>query len=291
MIIVRLIGGLGNQLFQYAAGLSLASAKNTELGLDISGFEKYKLFSYALSNFKISAKIVHPPGAAPCKNKLSFVRNFFRKIFKRNAYQSNYVTECSFAFDEHFFSLPDDVYLDGYWQSEKYFLSIKDNIRREFVPRNWHSSHSKKYIEKISTSNSVSIHVRRGDYISNPSANKIHGSLSLSYYMSAVQYIKTKQESPSFYVFSDDLEWCKKNLPLDGNVVYVSTFGDPDGFIDEFRLMSMCRHHIIANSTFSWWSAWLGEYQDKIVIAPKLWFRSGGRDTSDILPPSWIVME
>lgn len=291
MIVVKLIGGLGNQLFQYAAGLSLANAKNTELGLDISGFEKYKLFSYALSNFKISAQIINPSGAAPSKKKWSFVLDFVKMILKKDTYQSNYVTESSFAFNENFFSLPDDVYLDGYWQSEKYFLSIKDDIRREFVPKSWHSTHSKKYIEQISTSNSVSVHVRRGDYVSNPTANKIHGSLSLSYYMRASQYIMEKQEDPIFYIFSDDLEWCKKNLILEANVHYVSTFGEPDGFIDEFRLMSMCKHHIIANSTFSWWSAWLGEFQDKIVIAPKSWFRSGGRDTSDILPPSWIVME
>lgn len=293
MIIVRLIGGVGNQLFQYAAGMSLAKFHGVDLKLDVTGFTNYHLHEYGLESFRISAGIASETDLAMyTKNSLFFEKfTLYQRIANMFGAKKNFFMEKSFCFDPNFYSFPNNSYLDGYWQSEKYFISIENIIRKEFVLKKSLSKDSSHYMTEINSANSVSIHIRRGDYVSNLETNKIHGLLSNDYYAHSVDYLKSIYKNLTFFIFSDDLDWCKKNLNLDGDIVYVNTIKNKSNFCDDFTLMSLCEHHIIANSTFSWWAAWLAPYPNKIVIAPKRWFHSGGRDTKDIMPANWITME
>ncbi|MEI6304723.1 MAG: alpha-1,2-fucosyltransferase [Candidatus Taylorbacteria bacterium] len=175
----------------------------------------------------------------------------------------------------------------GYWQNEKYFKSIENNIKKEFTLINPLRSAAKKFaIEIGSLINSISIHIRRGDYVSDQKTNKYHGTCGPEYYSKAIKYITSKIGSNiHVFVFSDDIEWVKQNMPLKYPVTYVSSPEIPD--YEELILMSQCKHNIIANSTFSWWGAWLNENPDKIVIAPKRWTLKGEKNFKDICPPSW----
>lgn len=292
MIIVRLIGGLGNQLFQYAAGMSLAKFHDTELKLDITGFENYHLHKYSLDSFKISATIATNDDLKMCKKSYGFFERFgLYKLIPTSFSKKNYhqIEKC-FSFDQDFYSFPSNSYLDGYWQSEKYFLPIEKQIRNEFVLKKRLTKNSIHYLHDINSSNSVSVHIRRGDYFSNSITNEIHGVLPIDYYIQSVNHLKAIKKNLTFFIFSDDLAWCEKHLRFNSKTVYVKTSTANNNFYDDFMLMSLCKHHIIANSTFSWWAAWLDNNPDKIIIAPKIWFRSGERDTSDILPSSWVII-
>jgi hypothetical protein len=183
-------------------------------------------------------------------------------------------------------SLPDGVYLDGFWQSEKYFLDIEPTLRKEFSLRKAASPRSLDLANQISSSNAVGLHVRRGDYLSQDKM-EFHGVCSLDYYIAAVSIISSKIPAPHFFVFSDDPEWAVENLRLS----YLTTFvRDADGNkpYEHIWAMSLCKHHIIANSSFSWWGAWLSVNPEKIVIAPKQWFRLQTLDSKDIVPERWM---
>lgn len=290
MIITRLIGGLGNQLFQYAAGMSLARFHQVDLKLDISGYSNYLLHDYSLQNFEISAKIATNDELKKhlknnyLFNKLNEYTNFL-DLFNIKKRQQ---IEKSFAYDHNFYSFPRDSYLQGYWQSEKYFLPIKKNLKKEFTLKGSIINNSSPFLPGISSSNSVSVHIRRGDYFSNLATNKIHGILPIEYYIRSVNYLNSVEKNLLFYIFSDDIDWCNKNLKLNCDFVIVESFNS--NFIDDFRLMSLCKHNIIANSTYSWWAAWLNANPNKIVIAPKMWFRSKERNSNDIIPSNWIVL-
>ena len=290
MIIVKIIGGLGNQMFQYALGRALAHMNNTELKLDIGEFEKhYKLHRYSLQHLNIDAEIATSDEINRLKSGnesrlISPLLKVFRKIYKKNAVR-NYVTENKFSFDASILSLGDNAYLDGYWQSEKYFIDIQDIIRQEFrlkTPPDWNNE---SIIEQIGTVNSVAVHIRRGDYVSDQNANSVHGTASLEYYTKAAKKIMNSTKSPIFFIFSDDPEWVKKNLNLPSSMIFVDHNG-PEKNYEDLRLMSLCKHHIIANSTFSWWGTWLAKHKDQKVIAPLRWFNNDV-NTNDLIPDRW----
>ena len=178
-------------------------------------------------------------------------------------------------------NLQPPVYLEGYWQSDKYFQDVSTQLRREI-------SLKANGIAPIEDANAVSLHVRRGDYISNPVTNQFHGASSVTYYQAAIDYITQHISQPHFYIFSDDMEWVKQHLPLPQSVTYVSNGQLHD--YEELVLMSHCQHHIIANSSFSWWGAWLNPSDQKIVIAPKQWFNNSAFDTTDLIPAAWIQL-
>jgi hypothetical protein len=290
MIITRLIGGLGNQLFQYAAGMSLARFHQVELKLDISGYSNYLLHGYSLQYFEISAKIAtNDELEGHLKN--NYLLNKFNEytcFLDLFGIKKKQQIEKSFAYDHNFYLFPKHSYLQGYWQSEKYFLPIKKNLKKEFTLKDSIINNNSHFLPGISSSNSVSVHIRRGDYFSNLTTNKIHGILPIEYYIRSVNYINSVEKNLLFYIFSDDIDWCKKNLKLNCDFVIVESFNS--NFIDDFRLMSLCKHNIIANSTFSWWAAWLNANPNKIVIAPKMWFRTKERNSNDIIPSNWIVL-
>lgn len=288
MILSRLIGGLGNQMFQYAAGRSLAVKNDCALMLDISGFENYSLHNgYELNTFNIQAGVADVDDISKLMNVQSkLARFFYKKLGVRN--KSHFVDK-DFVFDSQFYDIKHPVYLDGYWQSYKYFESISLLLKDELSPKNPLSGLNLEVAKNISKVNSVSLHIRRGDYVSNLATNKVHGFLGLEYYKKAISLILSKVSNPYFFVFSDDISWARENLELTNNVMFIDHNHGENSY-EDIRLMSLCQHHIIANSSFSWWGAWLGQNPSKIVLYPERWFATSDRDTSTLCPPEWFVV-
>lgn len=197
------------------------------------------------------------------------------------------VKEKSIVFDSTIIYKKGSIILDGYWQSEKYFMRKSNAIKNDFTFITEMDQHNIAILKDIKKTQSVSIHVRRGDYVSNNKTHNFHGVCSSEYYKAAVVRIKKQIKKPTFYVFSDDPTWCRKNLMLDKNTSIVDNTNCPSGVID-MHLMSACQHNIIANSSFSWWGAWLNNNKSKIIIAPKRWFQDQAIDTRDIIPDGWV---
>lgn len=287
MVIIKLQGGLGNQMFQYALGRSLAEKNKIDFKLDLSFYNKEKNNlhrNYSLKYFNIIENIAEEDELKKTKeyrqkNKLIY---FFYRIFsKKNIV---YVKENFFYFGKDILKIKNNAYLDGYWQSEKYFKNIESIIKQEFTLKNKLDSRLENLVEDIKNTNSVSIHIRRGDYITNQKTNSVHGTCSLDYYQTAIEHINNKIKNPIFFIFSDDIEWVKNNLKTEFPTFFIE--GNKD--YEDLILMSYCKHNIIANSSFSWWGAWLDHNPNKIVIAPKKWFNVNNINTSDLLPNSWI---
>lgn len=269
MIIVKLTGGLGNQMFQYAFARRIAHNHKALLKLDILGFESYKLHKYSLGAFNIREDF-----ASPEETRTLMVQTHIREKKK-------------FHFDPEMLKLPDNVYLEGSWQSEKYFANINSVIRQEFRVKTPQTGKDKKLAEQIASCQSVNLHVRRGDYISDPQTNQVHGNCSLDYYFRCIEYLRQKVKNPHFFIFSDDPEWAGNNLKLSYPMTLVN-HNKANKNYEDLRLMSQCKHHIIANSTFSWWGAWLNQNPRKIVLAPKRWFRNNDYNPKDLIPDKWI---
>ena len=288
MIIVRLIGGLGNQMFQYATARRLAEKHSTILKLDITVFEQYKLHRYSLHCFQIWEYLAT---SDEIKSILGNSQNIINRAKRKFGYSQDnkWLREKYFHFDANILSAPNNILLDGYWQSEKYFSDIADILRREFVVKYQQDYQSKKFCDLIQESQSVCIHIRRADYVQNQLTNQIHGTCGSDYYDSCVTYITERISNPHFFVFSDEPEWARENLKL-GYPTTIVDCNDASRNYEDLRLMSQCQHNIIANSTFSWWGAWLNNNPSKIVCAPKKWFNDATRDSKDLVPDSWIKL-
>ncbi len=304
MIIIKLQGGLGNQMFQYAAALSLAGKLGDDLKLDITTalgkgvIERSAVTrEYELGKFNVSAKIATAPEIVNLRGKaihrwnlLARAKRKIRRRFgKRLALLQKhgyYYYESDYIFDKKFFSLRGELYLDGYFQSYKYFEDIAALLRQEFMIKPQSCKAIKLQSgEKLSQKN-VSVHIRRGDYVTDQKTNLHHGMCSLDYYERAMKFVASKIANPQFYIFSDDLDWCKANLKTEHQLEFVDWCQSAP---EEIMLMSKCAHNIIANSSFSWWGAWLNHNPEKIVVAPKKWFNVN-KDTSDLIPLTWIKL-
>ena len=249
MIITKISGGLGNQMFQYAAGRAVSLRENTSLKLDISGYSDDKFGRhYSLDVFNIKVTLATP---LDC---------LISRLFK--------------------------TYLDGYWQSEKYFIEYSDQIRQDFKLKPRPDKNVTEYLKKIKKTNSVAIHVRRGDYVSIARIGQSVGICGVKYYQRAIRLITKKVKDPTFFVFSeaDGLDWAKQNLKFESPCVLVKSSKD----YEDLRLMSACQHNIVANSSFSWWGAWLNENPKKIVVAPDPWF---DRKKTNIVPENWAKLK
>lgn len=274
-------------MFQYALGRSLSLKNNTELKLDVTAFETYKLHKYSLGEaFGANIKIAS-------EDEINEFRRYRtrtgKRWFLRNLLLSDtskYVREKLSTFDPKVMTLGSDVYLDGYWQSEKYFKKIESTIRADFSFTLPQGEKDKEVSNLISKSNSVSIHIRRADYVTDANANKTLGTCSIEYYAKAVDLLAQKVTDPHFFVFSDDHEWVKQHITINYPAVYVD-HNNADTNFQDMRLMASCKHNIIANSSFSWWGAWLNGNPDKIVIAPKQWFADTSKNDSDLIPSTW----
>ena len=291
MVIVKLNGGLGNQMFQYAAGRMLSIHHQTALKLDIAALAQDPLRNYNLGPFNIrptfatTEEINHLKGTPDglVLQKISALKQKIIPSIRQTVFYEAHIG----PFNENILKTPRDVYLDGYWQSEKYFLDIENVIRDEFTIGLEQDLQSRDIAEVINETNSVSIHVRRGDYVSNPITYRVHGVCGLDYYTRCIELIAEKARDPHFFVFSDDPAWVSENLRFDYPMIFVThNCGIRD--YEDLRLMNSCKHHIIANSSFSWWGAWLSNSPGKLVFAPKRWFNISEPDTSDLLPSSWI---
>jgi hypothetical protein len=293
MIVVKLQGGLGNQMFQYAAGRRLAHLHRTELKLDLSWFDRISPVitsrKYELSAYPIRATV------ATVEDMRNFMPTKLPAMLNRLIAQflplrmHRYVLERQYHFDPDILSLPDDVYLDGYWQCPNYFVDIASTIRDEFTLRNDPDPENHQLVEEIKGTESVAVHIRRGDYISHPAHRRLYATCSREYYQSAAEMIAGRVRQPYYFVFSDDPDWVRKNVTSVSPVRFIDHNG-PDRACEDMRLMSCCKHHIIANSSFSWWGAWLSRSADKIVIAPTHWFKDETLSTRDLIPRQWMQL-
>lgn len=262
MIVTRLIGGIGNQMFQYAAGRAVAYRTGQSLKLDISAFGKIdKKREYSLFPFNIIEDFATP-----------------KDIINIKVYR-----EPHFEFDPNALNMVGNTYMIGYWQSHKYFKNISNIIKRDFTLK---EEINTKILFSILTNNSVSLHVRRGDYISDEATNAFHGACSMRYYNKAIGEVGNRIKDPHFFVFSDDINWCKNEFAPN----YPVTFVEKNKDFEDLYLISKCKHHIIANSAFSWWGAYLSSNLNKIVIAPGQWFNKADLDTRDLLLNRWLKL-
>jgi hypothetical protein len=293
MIRVRLEGGLGNQLFQYTAGRALAVRHGCGLELDASWYQN-KLTGvtargFELGHFKCVADILMPHKEY-FHSKLCLIWRLNRSMPGFSMYREN-----GMSFNEQFWLLPDQTYLIGYWQSYRYADEILPQITSELEPARPLSLDSQLMSEKIASTSSVALHIRRGDYVSLNAASKYHGALAISYYQAALRRIRDQISSPTIFVFSDEPEWCRSNLLLDDtDATFISSNSESLAWQD-LILMSRCEHHIIANSSFSWWGAFLADLRrpgaQRIVIAPRRWFNTNAyQDVSDRLPFHWVKL-
>jgi hypothetical protein len=283
MIVTKVGFGLGNQLFQYAAGLRLAYRLNTKLKIQFEAHgREYALDPFCISGTRItSAELMDFWGMGPSRK----IRRRFRQLTGKANRKTHFKqTFHDFSADVLQIAKP-YVLLDGFWQSEKYFHDAAHQVRAEFSFRSALPPASIAITRQTANLQSVAVHVRRGDYVRDDSLY----ALPLSYYQRAVQEVNSRVIGARFFLFSDEPDWISQHLHLSGDVVLVSGRGFQD--YEELQLMTSCRHFIIANSTFSWWGAWLGKHPEKIVIAPRQWFKATSPYRSDnILPSDWLAL-
>ena len=272
MVIVRLKGGLGNQMFEYAAGRSKALNMRTSLLLDTT-----------FLNDPLIPKLIHITPRSYALDLFIFQPRFTVLSRLSFALPIPLVWPALSLIAEKFGRLCDrqTVYLKDYFQDEKYFKDNADVIRNDFTFKNPLSPEAEKIAADIRSTESICLHVRRWDYVTDPKAAVHHGFVgSGDYYPRAIKLMEEKIKNPHFFVFSDDINWCRENLKISHPTVFVSAGAD------DMHLMTLCKHFIIANSSFSWWAAWLGNALNKTVIAPKVWYRS--QSSGGLVPATWI---
>ena len=272
MVIVRLMGGLGNQMFQYAAARATSLRTGASLKLDLSWFDDEgsrvtPRREYELEPFELPTELA---------TEAEIARSLRRRILRR---RPRILVDPTLRFDPRVLDA-EDVRLIGYWQSERYFADHADTIRTDFAL----PAADVALEEQLASVESVSVHVRRGDYASDQVASSELGVLPLEYYETAVERVEQLLPQAEFFVFSNDPGWCADNLRIDAPHTFMALGRSHD----DLRLMSVCRHHILANSSFGWWGAWLREERDTIVVAPERWFRGSRFDTRDLIPDRWL---
>src|ERR1700693_6295472 len=316
----RLCGGLGNQLFQFAAGRSLARRCGARLILDVTAFSlPQESRKFALGPYPIDADVElqgyayapprpvvilpRPPGSrerpdglvdrVAYRLKKSGVMNDAAFAAVANVLQRaagyppglRVFSEKTFDYDPAFTLLGARTYLDGYWQTERYFVDVRDLIRRELTLPYAPNPANASWLARIQSSNAVCVHVRRGDYLA-PTYLAHHGLCSTGYYERAMLLVAQRVENPHFFVFSDDLAWAREHI-VGPNIAFVDA-NPAEAAHDELRLMAACRHHIIANSSLSWWGAWLARDDRQVVVGPDPWLST--RKTPDLFPESWLAL-
>jgi len=290
MVIVQITGGLGNQLFMYAAGRRLALHHRTPLKLDISAFESYGLRRYLLDRFHIAQDFASPEECAALKARAqaqASPRFGMGSLLRRRARAAVFCADDSLAgtWLPDILRTPADVYLQGYWQSEQYFKPVEQLLRDELRLKHEPAGENLALAQTIGSVEAVSVHVRRGDYASNPQLERLLGLLPPEYYQRAGATIAAARPSAEFFVFSDDPDWARRNLGF-GRPTHFIVHNGPEAPHEDLRLMSLCRHHIVANSSLSWWGAWLCANADKMVVAPAQWFQR--LPMPDLVPQGWL---
>jgi len=284
--VVKIAGGLGNQLFQYCFARHLSLHLQVDIKLDISFYSR-STRSYLLEDFmvildKVDREKLH--NILKWKNlKLFKLINTLLPIKYKKYYREKVGSD---GIDKNVYEAKRALFFEGYWQNKGYFESSWKIIKKELRLKKRGDAYDALQ-KKIEATNAVAIHFRRGDYVSNERIFQQHGTCSVSYYENAVKKMSTIISSPVFFIFSDDIEWVKKNFVIKQPVEFVSNerVFSPS---EELVLMSKCKHAIISNSTFSWWGAWLNEHDGKVVIAPSQWSKTITTKFINIVPPAWI---
>jgi hypothetical protein len=285
VIVTKLMGGLGNQMFQYSLGRRLALERGVPLKLDLSWFGnpheigEDTVREYALDGWRIRASVATAEDLANFPSPSSL-------LVRLGLLTSPVLRDRGLGFERSVLRLPSHAHLTGYWHSEKYFKTIRETLLCDFTLSATPCSHVTALLDRVQRPNSVALHVRRGDYAANPRTQAFHGLCPIEYYWEAVHRIADQVVDPSFFVFSDDPAWVRENLKLDWPTTYVTHGGDCLPHHDMW-LMSLCAHHVIANSSFSWWGAWLCRNEKKIVLAPARWFTDDRYNHKDITPEGW----
>lgn len=290
MIVSNLIGGLGNQMFQYACGRAISLRSRLPLRLAADQLEDYRQHNgfELLRVFNISASVIPP-------DELRFFLGVratlkVRRLLGRPS--MSWITGKQWCTEPHFDYWPGvkqikyPVYLHGYWQSENYFADIANVIRTDFTFRAEFDALDLLVCKQMASGRCASLHVRRGDYLKGKFKN-LYASCSIEYYTAAVRLLRAKFPDIRIFAFSDEPEWIVKNLQPELGQIEVVGHNAGARSANDMRLMSLADHHIIANSSFSWWGAWLNPSREKVVIAPKTWF-ADGRPTPTLLPSGWI---
>jgi hypothetical protein len=293
MVIVKLMGGLGNQLFQYAAGRRLALARRVALKLDAREFDRPEGPTYRLGYFRIKAGLATVPEilrvvgwSGPRIRRAAFrLAQSFLPYYRRAVVWE----QRRAGFHPRVLCAPGNAYLIGSWQDERYFADFADVIRDELVVKSEPDGRNRELADRIAGTESVCLHVRRGDYVTDPWAFRTLGVCGMDYYARCIARVAEQCHEPHFFVFSDEPEWARANLPLDRPATIVDHNG-PERDYEDLRLMSMCRHFISANSTFSWWAAWLSRNPGKLVLAPKRWAVANDLNREGLVPAAWHRM-
>ena len=287
MVISTITSGLGNQLFQYALGRQLAILNNTSLYFDTrfyqSEYSRETNRSFRLSNFNINFRELSVREENLIRATKLLPGRSLPPLFR-------HLKEQYYHFDPDVLKARAGMLvLNGYWHSQKYFIEVEDVIRRELAFNNMPGPEFSSYKSDIlSSDKAVSVHIRRGDYVSHPEFSKTFGFIGKQYYENACALIVKRIGSCRFFVFTDDKDWVEQNMQLPGDTLFVKNTG-ADADLDDLHLMSLCKHHIVANSSYSWWGAWLGANRDKIVVCPENWFlNQPDWNTKDLRPDSWI---
>jgi len=282
-IVVTLEGGLGNQMFQYAAVRAAAVRTSSQLALDIRPLSASGERGYSLGAFRLREPVeLVTEGPAPRRN--GRIRNFLNSLLGGE----RRFRESGFRYDPAVLRINPSLRMEGYFQSERYFADIASVIREDFTPREDLLAEINLLAEKLIPSGPcISLHVRRGDY-TNPATMAVHGLLDAPYYEKALRLVVERiGQALPICVFTDDPAWVRANLTLPGELSFISEHKRTP--LQDLILMSRCTHHITANSSFSWWGAWLNPSQDKIVVTPARWFQpDAGLDTKDLRPDGWI---
>ena len=283
MVITKITNGMGNQMFQYAAARAHAARNETTVGLDLMWFLYNKARKYGLSCFNLSGK--HASLLHILRLRGMTLKDWKQSIASDRLSSTHYV-ERGLSFDPTVLKLPKKVYLQGYFQSERYFIDQEQVIREDFQFLRPLPNSCQAVLAKALSTDSISMHIRRTDYLT---AGLDQYVLSMDYYARALEHICNKLAKPHVFVFSDDPNWAFANLHLQIPMTIVSNSQMRD--YEELQLMSMCKNHIIANSSFSWWGAWLASGNEKIVIAPEHWMAEHSAiDSRDLVPTNWKRM-
>jgi hypothetical protein len=291
--ILKLSGGLGNQIFQYGAAKALANSLKSPLLIDLDWFDQTPSESTPrqemLSQLRIHTKFIHSNGnpfSLP-ELQIPLPRQIIQKLKGKKLI---YKEKKSFFYQESLFRQEAPIYLEGYWQSFKYLSPIRQILLNEIQPKQTLSQEARAYLDQINAcENAIMLHIRRGDYVSQVTANQFHGVLPLAYYQKALLNLRDLI-APEVFVFSDDITWAKEHLSLGVKTTYIQDIPGEYAVVEELHLMKHCQHHIIANSSLSWFGAWLCEKSGQKVFAPKQWLIKESFPMDDLIPTSWNLV-
>jgi hypothetical protein len=304
MIVSRLFCGLGNQMFQYAAGLALAHRRNTVLKLDVSWFSEGNAAvaheRYGLDCFVLNGQFATAQELDSCRGlQRNVAEHRFARLLNKIGLRryaeliplgGTWHIQKQFNFYPEFFDLPDGCVIDGTFQSEKFFTPVSKILKKHFGFRFAPSSKVAALATEIEGCEAVAIHFRRGDLVNNPKYQKSQAPLGTDYYKRGIDQIRSRIARPTFYIFSDDIAYAKESDLCPDGAIFIDCVEEWNAY-DALRLMSLCKNFIIANSTFSWWGAWLSENPEKIVIHPNPWFANmPENDTRDLCPEGWVAI-